>query len=79
MFMHNQKGKYEIKVIFKMRDDKVNDVIYENIEGREKFTPAMMRDLKKLENVFAQNMADDFVTVVEKNKRVHNVIVISKL
>jgi len=73
------KGKYEIRIIFKMREGKVNGVVYENIAGREKFTPAMMRDVKKLVKVFGQNMADDFITVVQKNKKVHDVIVISKL
>ena len=73
------RGKYEIKIIFKMRDGKVYDVVYQNIEGRYKFTPAMMRDLKKLVKVFGQNMADDFITVVEHHKKAHDVIVISKL
>ncbi len=75
----NVKGNYEMKVIFKMKSGKVLDVTYENVKARKPFTPAMMRDLKKLVNEFGQKMADDFITVVEKNQEVHGQIVIHKI
>lgn len=68
-----------MKVVFKMKGGRVHEVIYEKVNDRKPFKPAMMRDLKKLVNEFGQKMADDFITIIEKNEEVHGQIVIHKI
>jgi len=73
------QGGYGMKVIFHLEENKIIRIEYVNLKGKKNFSPAMMRDLKKLVDLFKEKMVSDFITLVIEQKPIHNTIIISKL
>ncbi|HTA26514.1 MAG TPA: DUF4160 domain-containing protein [Bacteroidia bacterium] len=77
--VHAESGDFGLIVEFTMREGKVVKVDYKPWTGHKPFTPALMRDLKKLVDSFKEQMVDDFIDFVDYKKTIHKLIMISKI
>jgi len=74
------KGGYGVRVIFRLVNEKIVDVEYEDLPNKEKLTPAMKKDVKKLVAIQGDLMVKDFIRfVINKQDLEHNTIIITKL
>jgi hypothetical protein len=62
-----------------MKEGKVINIEYKDWAGYKPFSPAMLRDLKKLVNSFKEQMVTDFIDFVDLKKTLHKQMVISKI
>lgn len=77
--VHAESGEYGIIVEFTMKEGRVEKIAYRNWTGHKPFTPALMRDLKKLVESFKEQMVTDFIDFVDYKKTIHKLINISKI
>jgi|JI9StandDraft_1071089.scaffolds.fasta_scaffold61943_6 hypothetical protein len=71
--------KYQMKVKFEIKNDKIVSKKYEVIKGFKEFPPSQLRDLKKLIDKYDKQIVEAWIDFSIKNKKVERKLITTKI